>query len=75
MTMTESGVEFDSRLSTGEIPWSAITEIRRDDRSIVFVYHGQFRGYIPSDAFASAADRERALSFASARIAAAAERA
>jgi hypothetical protein len=72
ITLVGAGLQFESTMSSGQIPWSGFTEIRQSDRSVAFVFHGRLRAYIPVVAFASGAERDEVLVFARAQIAGAA---
>jgi hypothetical protein len=70
-TLSTTGLEATSPLWTGTIPWGALTEIRENDRTVVFVADRILSAYVPSSAFGSAAARAEILAFAREQIAAA----
>jgi hypothetical protein len=70
IVITETGIQFESPMANGEIPWAAITEVRENERTVAFVRDRLIGAYIPASAFASPAAREQIVSYARARIAA-----
>lgn len=68
-TLSTTGLEATSPLWTGTIPWGALTEIRENDRTVIFVSDGILSAYVPSPAFGSAAARAEILAFAREQIA------
>jgi hypothetical protein len=69
IVLTETGLQFESPVARGEIPWAAITEVRENDHTVAFVGDRLLRAYIPASAFTPPAVREQFVSYARSRIA------
>ena len=69
----DRGLHYRTPLSSGDMPWSALTTVRANDRSIVFARDRVMAAYIPTVVFASPAERESFLAFARERIGGAGE--
>ncbi len=70
IVITETGLQYESPLAKGEIPWAALTEVRENERTVAFVRDRMVVSYIPTSAFTSPAVREQIVRYARARIAA-----
>lgn len=51
------------------VPWSALTAVRSNARTVIFVRDRVLLGYLPASAFASPADQADIVRFARERIA------
>lgn len=71
MTIGEEGIDFRMPHASGRIPWSALTGVLADGRSVVFTRDRIISGYIPASAFSSRAEQDEVVAFSRARIAAA----
>ncbi len=68
VTAGDDGLRFDNALGSSFIPWSSISTVRSNDRTVAFFRDRVLMGYIPSIAFASQAAQEEFVAFARARI-------
>jgi hypothetical protein len=68
--LDEVGIHYEHPLGSGTLAWSAITTMSANDKSIVFARDRVMAAYIPTNAFASTADRDALLAFARQRLAA-----
>lgn len=64
----EQGIHYTNPLSTGTLAWSALTQVRANERSIVFGRDRVIAAYIPTSAFASPSERGSFLAFVRARV-------
>jgi hypothetical protein len=64
----DRGLHYQHPLGSGDLPWSALTQIRADDKSIVFGRDRVLAAYIPMIAFSSPAERDAVLAFARERV-------
>lgn len=64
----DRGIHYEHPLGNGHLPWSALTLVRANDKSIVFRRDRVMAAYIPTIAFASQAERESFLVFARSRV-------
>jgi hypothetical protein len=64
----DRGLHYDGPLGSGTLAWSALTAVRADDQTIAFGRDRVLAAYIPVSAFASAAEHDAFLAFASAHI-------
>ncbi|MEO6349577.1 MAG: PH domain-containing protein [Candidatus Limnocylindrales bacterium] len=74
LDVTESGVDVSNAGASRHFDWSAITDLRVSEAMIVLVRDRRAISWIPTSAFASAADRQRALDYLRSHIAAPAAR-
>jgi hypothetical protein len=64
LTITADGIATSIGKLRGEVPWSKVASIARDDRRIYIIGKNQNSFTIPETAFASASEREEFLSSA-----------
>jgi ABC-type multidrug transport system fused ATPase/permease subunit len=53
----ENGLRFTNDLLASQVPWSTLTAVRANERTVVFLRERAMLGYIPASAFSS--DEER----------------
>lgn len=68
VTIDDEGVRFANEVGTSVIAWSAITGIRSNDVTTIFVRDRTMLGYIPADAFSTAQTRAAFIEFAKGRL-------
>ena len=71
LVIGEDGLQYRNPMASGDIGWSALTEIRENEKTVVFMRDRLLASYTPSSAFASPAQRAEAVAFARTKIAAA----
>ena len=62
------GVHYRHPLGSGDMPWSAITDVRMNDKSITFGRDRVLAAWLPTSAFATPADRDAFVAFARAHV-------
>ena len=70
VTIDDEGVRFANEVGTSVVPWAAVTDIRSNDITTIFVRDRAMLGYIPADAFPSEQTRSDFIEFARGRLAA-----
>ena len=68
LMLGDDGITTTARYSSGFVPWSQLTGVREDERTVLFVRDRVLLGYAPSTAFASAEHRAAVLRFAREQI-------
>jgi hypothetical protein len=53
VSVDEKGLRFVGELGSTEVPWSSLTHVRADHRTVIFVRDRLLAGYLPATAFAS----------------------
>ena len=71
LVVDDAGIEAATPSATGRLAWSGLTEVRADDRAVVFLGGRVLASWAPADAFGPPERREEIVAFARARIAAA----
>jgi hypothetical protein len=71
LVIGEEGLHYRNPIASGDIGWSALTEVRENEKTVVFMRDRLLASYAPSSAFLSPAQRAEAVAFARAKIAAA----
>jgi membrane-bound ClpP family serine protease len=69
LDVSERGVDIRNAGASSHVEWSALTGVRVSDDIIVLVRDRRAISWIPTSAFGSAADRQRALAFVTEHIA------
>ena len=69
VTVSPAGLHFVGELATMDIPWSSLTEVRSNTRTVIFVRDRVLAGYIPASAFQAPAEQAELVRFAEGRIA------
>lgn len=64
------GISVATHLAEGRIAWSALSEVREDEKTVVFLRGRFLASYAPADAFGSPERRAEIVAFARRRIAA-----
>ncbi|MEP7216935.1 MAG: YcxB family protein [Anaerolineaceae bacterium] len=68
VTIDDEGVRFTNEVGTSVVPWVAVTAIRSNDVTTIFVRDRAMLGYIPADAFPTAQTRAAFIEFANGRL-------
>jgi hypothetical protein len=71
LDVSESGVDISNAGKSSHVDWSALTGLRVSEDIIVLVRDRRAVSWMPTSAFASAAERQRALAYLTDHIAAA----
>ncbi len=71
----DEGIHYTNPLGSGVFAWSALTDVRANDKTIAFGRDRVLVAYVPTTAFASPAERDSFLGFARARVGQAAAKA
>ena len=66
--LDDAGIHYHVPVASGVIPWSALTKVRANDRSIVFSRERALVAWVPVTAFRSATERDAFLAFAQAHV-------
>jgi hypothetical protein len=74
LEIDDDGLHASGITGSGVVPWSGMTEVRQDARTVLFMRDRIPIGYIPSAAFESPAQRAEIVEFALGRVASAQER-
>lgn len=64
----DGGILTTGPLGTRTLDWSALTDVRANSRTVIFGRDRVLAGYVPTSAFASAAERDAFVAFARARV-------
>jgi hypothetical protein len=75
MRVDDQALHVANELGSMDIPWSSLTDVRSDRRSVIFVRDRLLAFYMPVSVFSSPAERSAFVRFASERIAASRSRA
>jgi len=70
VTIDDEGVRFANEVGTSLVPWTAVTKVRSNDVTTIFVRDRAMLGYIPADAFPSAQTRADFIESARGRLSA-----
>jgi hypothetical protein len=69
LTLGDDGIHWDGPTGTAHFPWAAITEVRANSRTVIFVRDRLLVAYAPADAFGSSGDRAGAIAYSRRQIA------
>jgi hypothetical protein len=53
VTVSADGFEFSNEVATTFVPWSSVTAVRSNTRTVLFLIDRVIAGYIPASAFSS----------------------
>jgi hypothetical protein len=65
---------FANSVASTFVPWSSLTSVSSNDKTVAFIRDRVLMGYIPSSAFASIREQAEIVEFATLRVAATARR-
>jgi hypothetical protein len=68
VTVDDEAVRFAGELGSTEVPWSSLTDVRSDDRTVIFVRDRLLAGYLPATAFASPEEQATFVRAAAGRV-------
>ena len=71
LDLGEEGLDYTGPLSSGHIPWTSITEVRANRRTVLFVGDRLLLAYAPAASFATPAEMAEVIAYARRQIAAA----
>jgi len=66
--VNDDGIRYAGPLGSGLLPWSRITSVRVDDKSIAFGRDRILAAWVPTGAFESPTERDAFIAFARARV-------
>ena len=69
VTVDAELVRMEGDLGSVEVPWTSLTEVRADERTVILVRDRMLAGYIPSKAFRSGDEQAAFVRFAGERVA------
>jgi hypothetical protein len=69
LTLGDDGISWDGPTGTAHFPWIAITDVRANARTVIFVRDRLLLAYAPASAFASAGERAAAIVYSRRQIA------
>jgi hypothetical protein len=68
VTVDDEGVRFENPLGSSFIPWTTVTSVKSNQETVALFRHRLLVGYIPANAFGSAAAQASVVAFANERI-------
>ncbi len=68
LDIDSDGVVWHGPTGTSHIPWSSLTDVRTNERTVIFVRDRVLVAYAPTSAFASAAELANVVAFSRDRI-------
>jgi hypothetical protein len=69
VTVGADGFEFSNEVATTFVPWSSVTAVRSNKRTVLFLIDRVIAGYIPASAFSSPDEQADVVRFVQERIA------
>jgi hypothetical protein len=70
LALRDDGIAWVGPLSSGHIPWSSVTEVRANSRTVLFMGDRLVLVYAPAASFASVDEQSAVIEYARRRIAA-----
>lgn len=70
LALGDDGIAWVGPLSSGQIPWSSVTEVRANGRTVLFIGDRLVLAYAPAASFASADEQSAVIEYARRRVAA-----
>ena len=70
LSLGEQGIFWEGPQATSNIPWTSLTEVRSNERTVLFVRDRILIAYAPSASFANAEEQAEVVAFSRERIAA-----
>jgi len=71
LSLGQDGILWEGPQATSHVPWSSLSEVRANERTVLFVRDRILLAYAPAASFASAAERAQVIAYSRERIAAA----
>jgi hypothetical protein len=69
LSLGDEGIAWNGPTGTGHIPWTAITEVRANARTVLFVRDRLLVAYVPASAFSLAEERAGVIAYSRRQIA------
>jgi Bacterial PH domain len=69
VTIDADGLQFSNAVATTYVPWSSLTAVRSNARTVLFTIDRVIAGYIPASAFSSPGEQADVVRFAQERMA------
>jgi hypothetical protein len=73
LSLGQDGIVWEGPQATSHIPWSSLTEVRSNHRTVLFVRDRLLLAYAPAASFRSAVEQADVVAFSRERIAAASD--
>ena len=70
LSLGEEGIFWEGPQATSHVPWTSLTEVRSNERTVLFVRDRMLIAYAPAASFATAEEQAEVVAFARERIAA-----
>ena len=64
LVLNHDGIAWTGPLSTGQIPWASVTEVRANNKSVLFVSDRLLLAYAPANAFATSDAQAAVVAYA-----------
>ena len=68
VTFDGEGARFDGELGTTFVPWSSVTTVRSNSRTVALFRDNVLLGYLPASAFLSPGHQAQVVAFAQSRL-------
>jgi hypothetical protein len=68
VTVDGEGARFDGELGTTFVPWSSVTTVRSNSRTVALFRDNVLLGYVPASAFSSPGHQGQVVAFAQSRL-------
>lgn len=69
LTLDDNGILLDGPQATSHIPWSSITEVRANPRTVLFVRDKMLLAYAPAASFATPSEQAAVVAYSRKQIA------
>lgn len=68
VTFDATGIRMVGELGSSDVPWSVLTAVRADERTVIFVREKVLAAYLPATSFAGPDEQRALVRFAGERI-------
>jgi hypothetical protein len=68
VTIDDEGARFEGELGTTFVPWSTVSAVRSNNRTMALFRDRMLLGYVPASAFSSPAHQAEVVAFARSRV-------
>jgi len=69
LALTDEGIAWTGPISSGQMPWASVTEVRTNSRTVLFIGDRLLLAYAPAAAFATPGELADAVAYSRRQVA------
>jgi hypothetical protein len=69
LALSDDGIAWNGPISSGQLPWASVTEVRANDKTVLWIGDRLLLAYAPARSFATSEERDEAIAYSRHQVA------